>query len=133
MPSESTPTPQGQLVRAADLELLSLKSTRDGGAVRYLEGGRYGLATSIFASESVPGSGAGTHSHPYAEVFVLHEGTGRFAVDDAEIDAEAGDVVIVQAGAWHSFTNSGPALLRLTAIHEAPIFSRVLPPKPDER
>src|ERR1700674_1136686 len=126
-----TDVPQGQLVRAADLELLALKSTQDGGAVRYLEGRRYGIATSIFASEVIPGSGAGTHSHPYAEVFVLHEGTGRFAVDDAEIDAEAGDVVIVQAGAWHSFTNSGRSLLRLTAIHEAPVFNRMLAPKPD--
>jgi mannose-6-phosphate isomerase-like protein (cupin superfamily) len=120
-----TGTPRGRLVRAAELELLPLKTTQDGGAVRYLEGGRYGLATSIFATEVVPGSGPRTHSHPYAEIFVLHEGTGRFAVDDSEIDAEAGDVVIVEAGAWHSFTNSGLATLRLTAIHEAPIFSRV--------
>lgn len=124
-----TDAPKGQLVRAADLELLDLKVTRDGGAVRYLEGARYGLATSIFASEITPGSGPRTHSHPYAEVFVLHEGTGRFVANDSEIDAEAGDVVIVPAGAWHSFTNSGTKLLRLTAIHEAPTFSRVRPPQ----
>jgi len=118
-----TDTPRAQLVRAADLALLDLRVTRDGGAVRYLEGARYGLRTSIFASEIAPGSGPGTHSHPYAEVFVLHEGTGRYVVDDEEIEARTGDVVIVPAGAWHSFTNPGPTRLRLTAIHEAPAFT----------
>ena len=123
-----TDPPKAQLVRAADLELLDLKVTRDGGAVRYLEGARYDLATSIFESEIMPGSGPMSHSHPYAEVFVLHEGTGQFVADDSEIEAHAGDVVIVPAGAWHSFTNPGQNLLRLTAIHEAPSFSRVRAP-----
>lgn len=123
-----TPSPKGKLVRAADLVLLDLKVTRDGGAVRYLEGGRYGLATSVFASDITPGSGPAMHSHPYAEVFVLHEGSGRYLVGDDEIEAQAGDVVIVPAGAWHSFTNPGPAILRHTAIHEAPAHTSTLRP-----
>ena len=35
-------------------------------------------------------------------------------------DAQTGDVVIVPAGAWHAFTNSGTGKLQHTAIHEAP-------------
>ncbi len=128
-----TDTPRGRLVRAADLVLLDLKVTRDGGAVRYLEGARYGLATSIFASEIQPGSGPGTHSHPYAEVFVLHQGTGRYRIGDEEIEAQAGDVVIVPAGAWHSFVNPSTSdLLRHTAIHEAPVHSSTPAPAASE-
>ena len=114
-----------RVVRAEDLELLDIKVTQDGGAVRYLEGARYGLATSIFSSTIVPGSGPPAHSHPYAEVFVLHEGSGRYVVDDVELEAEAGDVVIVPAGAWHSFTNSGGTVLRHTAVHEAPVHRSI--------
>lgn len=121
-----TDLPRSLLVRKADLVLLDLKVTRDGGAVRYLEGGRYGLATSVFASEITPGSGPATHSHPYAEVFVLHAGTGRYRVENVEVEAQAGDVVIVPAGAWHSFSNPGPDMLRHTAIHEAPAHSSTM-------
>ena len=63
--------PSAHVVRHADLRLLDLKVTQDGGAVRYLEGGRHGLTTSIFESEIVPGSGPTPHRHPYAEVFIL--------------------------------------------------------------
>lgn len=115
-----TESQDGTLVRAADLVLLDLKVTRDGGAVRYLEGARYGLATSVYQSEIVPGSGPRTHSHPYIEYFVLDEGQGRYVVGDEEFDAQPGDVVIVPPGARHSFTNVGTGMLRLTAIHEAP-------------
>ena len=49
---------------------------------------------------------------------MLHDGQGRYEVEGATIDAEAGDMVIVPADAWHSFTNTGPSTLRHTAIHE---------------
>lgn len=124
-----TAEPKGQVVRASDLMTLDLNVTRDGGAVRYLEGAGCGLATSIFRSEITPGSGPGTHSHPYAEVFVLHEGMGRYVIDDEVMEAQAGDVVIVPAGAWHSFSNPGSTVLRQTAIHEAPTHSST--PHPD--
>lgn len=126
-----TAEPKAQVVQASDLVILGLKVTRDGGAVRYMEGARYGLATSIFRSEIKPGSGPGTHSHPYAEVFVLHEGMGRYVVDDEVMEAQAGDVVIVPADAWHSFSNPGSTVLRQTAIHEAPTHSST--PHPDSR
>jgi quercetin dioxygenase-like cupin family protein len=33
-------------------------------------------------------------------------------------EAEAGDVLIISAGAWHSFVATGDGPLRNTAIHE---------------
>jgi mannose-6-phosphate isomerase-like protein (cupin superfamily) len=118
-----TRLPEPAHVRRSDLEMLDLKVTRDGGALRYLEGAKHGLATSVYSSEIVPGSGPLPHTHPYAEVFVLHEGQGRFVVGATTFDAEAGDVVIVPAGVVHSFTNPGAGMLRQTAIHEAPVHA----------
>lgn len=109
-------------VPRAALELLAnAKVTRDGGSIRYLEGQRYGLVTSVFQSEIVPGSGPRPHAHAYSEFFILHEGQGRYVVDETSIDAEAGDIVIIPAGAVHSFVNTGSGPLRHTAIHEAPL------------
>ena len=107
-------------IRPEELELLDVRVTRDGGTVRYLEGGRYGLATSVYRSEVVPGSGPEPHSHPYAECFVIHAGRGRFFVDDVTFDATAGDMVVAPANSVHHFVNTGSEPLVQTAIHEAP-------------
>jgi mannose-6-phosphate isomerase-like protein (cupin superfamily) len=107
-------------VPSSELELLNIKVTREGGAVRYLEGAKYGLATSVYHSQVPPGTGPRQHTHPYSEVFVLHDGQGRFMVGEESFDAAAGDMVIVPPGAWHSFVNTGTDFLRQTAIHEAP-------------
>ena len=111
-------TPRPQRVTLDELELLDRKVTRDGGAVRYLEGARYGLRTSIFRSEVVPGSGPDPHTHTYDEIFVIEEGRARFQVGATLIDAEGGDIVIVPANLPHGFTNSGTGVLRHVAIHD---------------
>lgn len=111
-------TARGQRIRPDELELLDRKVTRDGGALRSLEGARYGIHTSIFRSEVVPGSGPEPHTHAYVELFVIESGQVRFFVDGDALDATAGDIVIVPAGAPHGFVNTGPGLLRHTAIHE---------------
>lgn len=75
---------------------------------------------SMFLVDSAPGEGPKLHRHPYAEVFVLHDGAATFILDDQELAAEAGDVVIAPAGSAHRFTSVGEERLRLTAIHTAP-------------
>ena len=108
-------------VPANDLELLDIEVTRAGGAVRYLEGERYGLTTSAFHSVVPTGVGPPPHRHPYAEYFVLHDGQAHYVVEDEGFDAVAGDVVIVPPNAWHSFRSLGEGPLRQTAIHEASV------------
>jgi quercetin dioxygenase-like cupin family protein len=110
-------------VRAAriglsELELLDRKVTRDGGALRYLEGAAHGLTMSLFRSEVVPGSGPEPHTHDYNEIFVIETGHGRYRVGSETIDAGAGDIVIVPAGAPHGFVNTARSILRHVAIHE---------------
>lgn len=46
-----------------------------------------------------------------------------------KLEAQAGDIIIVPAEAWHSFTNPGPSLRRHTAIQEAPTQASI--PHPD--
>ena len=111
---------QPRHVPHAELELLAAKVTQDGGELRQLTGEDYGLVTSVFHSQIVPGSGPRRHRHAYAEIFVLHDGQGRYDVDGTEFDAVAGDMVIVPPDAWHSFTNTGTSMLRHTAVHENP-------------
>ena len=91
-----------------------------GGDLRILDGSDHGLRTSVMLSVVVPGGGPQRHRHPHAEVFVIHEGTGRFEVDGQSLDADGGDVLIIPPNAWHVFRNSGTTPLRLVAIHENP-------------
>lgn len=122
-----------RVVREAELELLGLKVADDGGAVRYLEGARYGIGTSIFRSTIVPGSGPLAHSHPYAEIFVVEAGRGTYMIDDVTVEAGEGDIVIVPRDRVHSFRSTGDAPLRHVAIHEHPSFVQVLATDPAAR
>jgi hypothetical protein len=44
-----------------------------------------GVPVSFFIQASPRGHGPGSHRHPYAEVFVLHEGSGSFAAAGIEV------------------------------------------------
>jgi mannose-6-phosphate isomerase-like protein (cupin superfamily) len=106
------------------MSLVRLQHT--GGNARRFEGDGHGAGISFFVVDSPPGAGPALHRHPYEEVFVLHEGQARFFVDDHELDAEAGDVVIVPPRAAHRFVNGGAGRLRLVAIHHAARFETEL-------
>ncbi len=96
------------------------KVVDEGGTLRTLDGGPHGLQVSIMDSVVVPGGGPRRHRHPHAEVFVVHQGSGRFEVDGERLDGGPGDMVIIPPGAWHAFTNAGQAPLRVVAVHESP-------------
>ncbi len=78
-----------------------------------------GIPASFFLVHSPPGAGVEPHIHPYPEVFILEAGRATFEVDEIEITALSGDIVIAPAGAPHRFANTGREELRLTAIHPA--------------
>jgi quercetin dioxygenase-like cupin family protein len=78
-----------------------------------------GVPVSFFLVHSPPGARVELHAHPYPEVFILHAGRATFDVDDSEITARPGEIVIAPAGAPHRFANTGAEELRLTAIHPA--------------
>jgi len=72
---------------------------------------------SIIFVDLPPGHGPRLHRHPYAEVFIVQEGTVTFTVGDDTVEAFAGQIVIGPAGVPHKFVNSGTGPLRQIDIH----------------
>jgi mannose-6-phosphate isomerase-like protein (cupin superfamily) len=93
------------------------------GKTREFEGDDHGGAgVSFILVDAAPGGGPSLHKHPYAEVFVVHEGRATFFVDDEEHEITAGQVVVVPAGKALGFVNSGDGPLRQVDIHASPHF-----------
>ena len=86
---------------------------------RQFDGEQHGVGVSFILVDAVPGHGPKLHRHAYQEIFSVESGKATFTLDGAELDAGAGDVVVVPAGTPHAFVNSGTEQLRLTAIHNA--------------
>jgi len=88
-----------------------------------LQCGAYGSKSClIFNYLPDVGGGPRLHTHPYAEIFIIRQGTGLFTVGDKEIEASAGQIVIVPPHTPHKFTNLGPGPLETTDIHENGTF-----------
>jgi mannose-6-phosphate isomerase-like protein (cupin superfamily) len=87
-----------------------------GNSVRF-DGHAHGASVSFFLTRNVPGSGPDLHRHPYEETFIILEGEGRFTVGEAEIEARAGQIVVVPAATPHKFVNTGRGRLRQVNIH----------------
>jgi quercetin dioxygenase-like cupin family protein len=86
---------------------------------RRFEGKDHGATTSFFVSRHAPGEGPVLHRHPYEETFIMLEGTATFRMDGETIEAHAGEILIVPAGAAHGFVNSGESRLLQVSIHPA--------------
>jgi mannose-6-phosphate isomerase-like protein (cupin superfamily) len=82
-----------------------------------------GLGICVIFVDAPPGRGPDLYKHPYEEVFITLEGQATVVVDDEEIQAGPGDVVIVPANTPHSFKNTGGGRLRQIDIHVSPAFS----------
>ena len=100
------------VIRAADVPRVSPTA-------HLFEGEPHGVPVSAHVVDATPGQGPSLHSHPYAEVFIVHAGEATFVVDGEEVVALPGDVVIVPARRPHRFTNSGTGRLQLTSISPA--------------
>jgi mannose-6-phosphate isomerase-like protein (cupin superfamily) len=85
-------------------------------SVRF-DGHRHGASVSFFITRNLPGSGPELHRHPYEETFIILEGRGRYTVGEVEIEAGAGEIVVVPAGTPHRFVNTGEGRLRQVNIH----------------
>lgn len=99
--------------------VVQIEELRSSQTASRFEGGRFGSTVSFFLTAHPPGSSVALHRHPYEETFIVEGGNVTFSVDGESIEAEAGQIVIVPAGAVHGFTSDGPELLRLVGIHPA--------------
>ena len=70
-------------------------------------GHAHGAPVSFFLSHNRPGTGPKLHRHPYQETFVVQDGDVLFTVGERTIEAQAGDIVVVPAGAPHKLVSRG--------------------------
>lgn len=90
------------------------------------EGYRYGSdVTIIFTRLAGPGGGPKLHKHPYSETFVLMKGEVLFSVGDQEIQAKAGQIVVVPPETPHKFANGGSGSVEMMDIHASSKFITV--------
>jgi mannose-6-phosphate isomerase-like protein (cupin superfamily) len=85
-----------------------------------LKGAEYGATVSLILDQSDPGHGPRLHRHPYDETWVVEAGSLTFTMDDSELQAQAGDIVVVPPGAAHKFVNNGPDRSKMVCIHASP-------------
>jgi mannose-6-phosphate isomerase-like protein (cupin superfamily) len=90
-----------------------------GGTVTF-EGEPYGSGVSFFLVDNEPGNGPDLHRHPYAETWIVRSGEARVTADGEEIEARAGDIVVVGAETPHKFKNVGTDRLDIVCIHASP-------------
>jgi quercetin dioxygenase-like cupin family protein len=83
-------------------------------------GSQHGAGCCLILVDAPPGRGPGLHRHPYAELFLVHEGEGVFRTVDEERAVRAGDLVVVPPDAWHGFTAT--ERLRMTTVQPSPDF-----------
>ncbi len=116
----SRPAPPAPVTAARSLRIRHDDLPGPPEAHRFIGAQHGGLPISLFLVDNRPGAGPLLHRHPYAEVFVIHAGEARFEIDDLQLTATAGDILIAPAMSAHRFTNTGRGDLRVTAIHTAP-------------
>jgi mannose-6-phosphate isomerase-like protein (cupin superfamily) len=96
--------------------LLSVSDLAGKRAARF-EGGDHDSSVSLFLGEFPPGTGPGLHRHPYDETFVIESGAAVFTVEGEALEAGAGQIVVVPAGAPHKFEAVGEEPMRQISIH----------------
>ena len=86
------------------------------------EGEPYGADVSFFLGDLLPGSGPGSHQHPYAETCIVRSGRVAMTLDGEEAIAAAGDIVVIGPGTPHRFTAIGDERLEMICIHASGRF-----------
>ena len=105
------------------MEVIPIGSLSLGNFSKELEGKDHGdPGVSLILVDAAPGRGPSLHTHEYAEIMVVLEGTASFSDGVEEREVGPGNVVIVPAGQPHSFTNVGDGPLRQIDIHVADSF-----------
>jgi quercetin dioxygenase-like cupin family protein len=77
---------------------------------------------SLILVDAAPGRGPSLHTHPYAEIMIVQEGSATFTDGQNQREVEAGNVVVIPAGEPHGFKNTGEGHLKQIDIHVADGF-----------
>ena len=93
---------------------------RSPGGTLTFEGEPHGSGVSFFLVYNEPGAGPDLHRHPYSETWIVRSGAARFTADGEDIDAGAGDILVVGPNTPHKFKNAGSGRLDIVCIHASP-------------
>ena len=100
-----------------------MEDWRPGVQTRMLHAAPTGAAQlCIFEQWCEPGLGAPEHVHAVEEVLDVLEGEAEIWVGADRHQCAAGQSVLIPAGHWHGFRNTGDQILRVRATLAAPIF-----------
>lgn len=93
------------------------------------------VPVSVIVDRSRPGEGPALHRHPYDELWVVEQGEVTFTAGERSLPAGPGTVVVVPAGEFHGFKNTGSAPVQMVCIHtRAQMETEWLqPPEPASR
>ena len=81
-----------------------------------------GIGFTFLIVDAGPGEGPAPHTHPYAEVLIVLEGTARATIGDDVVEVTAGDIVVIPPDVVHGFVNIGAGRLRQIDIHDSDHF-----------
>jgi len=113
------------LTAMTDVEIIRLDELPPSNIAREFVGADHGgVGICAIFVEAPPGAGPSLHRHPYTEVIVTQEGTATFLLGEEREEREvaAGEMVVIPAGQWHAFENSGDGPLRQVDIHVSASF-----------
>ena len=82
----------------------------------------FGGEVSLIFVSAEPGEGPRLHSHPYPETFIVRTGRALYTIGDRQIEAQAGQILVVPAGMPHKFHSLGPGRLESIDIHASERF-----------
>lgn len=88
-----------------------------------LLGAEHEASISLILDHSPPGHGPRLHRHPTTKPGSSTKATSPFQLDDQQLNARPGDVVIAPAGAAQKFTNNAPGHCDIVCIHASPTVS----------
>ena len=99
------------------MKIVPIAEIRESDRSALFVGRDHGAQVSFFVTSHRRGEGPDAHRHPYEETFVVQEGTTEFTVDGETLDVHAGTIVVVPAGAIHSFKAASDGVTRQVNIH----------------
>ena len=75
---------------------------------------------SFFLVNNEPGDGPDLHRHPYSETWIVRSGKALMTADGEDLEATAGDIVVVGGDTPHKFKNVRTDRLEIVCIHASP-------------
>lgn len=86
------------------------------------EGEPYEAGVSFFIGDLEPGKGPALHKHPYAETCIVHSGQAAVTIEEKEVVAGPGNIIVIGPETPHRFVAIGDQRLDMVCIHAADRF-----------